>query len=110
MAGTFTTKLLANGQLGTVTAGDLYTVPALTTAIIKTITLVNTDTAARLVNLYLLRSAGTARKIIPVSTSLAAGFSLETDEVYTLGAGDKVQGDADAALKLDFTINGVEET
>lgn len=109
MAGTFTIALLANGQLPLAT-GDLYTVPGATTAIIKTITLVNTDVSARLVNLYLLKAAGTARKIIPVNTSLPVGYSLETDEEYTLGAGDKIQGDATAATMVDFTVNGVEET
>lgn len=109
MAGTFTIKSLANGQLGLATT-NLYLVPASTTAIIKTITLVNTDSVTRTVNLYLLKASGTARKIIPVNLSLAAGYSLETNEEYTLGAADSIQGDASAATVVDFTVNGVEET
>lgn len=109
MAGTFTIKNLANGQLAS-TEGDVYLVPAATTAIIKTITLVNTDTVARTMNLYIKKSAGTSRRIIPKDQSLGAGFLLETDQEYTLGAGDAIRGDASAATVVDFTVSGVEET
>lgn len=109
MAGTFTIKNLANGQLALAEA-DVYLVPAVTTAIIKTITLVNTDTVARTMNLYIKKSAGTSRRIIPKNTNLPAGYSLETDQEYTLGAADAIRGDASAATIVDFTVNGVEET
>lgn len=105
----FTILLLANGQLAA-TVSDMYSVPAATTAIVKTITLVNTGANTQLVNAYLLKSGGTARRIIPVDTSLPSGYSLETDEEYTLGAGDKIQGSTTSALVVDFTVNGVQET
>ncbi len=103
----FTVKQLANGQLPN-SIGDLYTVPALTTAIIKTISLVNTNTTTEAVNLYVLKVAGTARRIIPKAMSLLAGYLLEYDQELTLGAGDKIQGDTTTASKVDFVISGVE--
>jgi hypothetical protein len=108
MAGIFKIKALADGFLPIAT-GVLYTVPALTDTIIKTITLVNTDASPVDVNLY-INSSGTNRKIIPSDMQLKAGYSLETDEEYTLEAGDTVRGDADTASVVDFTIHGVEET
>ena len=108
MAGTFTIKNLGDGRLPA-TTGILYTVPALTQTIIKTITLVNTDSATRAVNLF-LKPSGTNRRIIPKDLSLGAGFSLETDRDYTLEAGDTIKGDASLAVVVEFTINGIEET
>lgn len=105
---TITIKQLANGQLPNST-GDLYTVPAVTTALIKSITLVNTNTTTEAVNLYVLKASGTARRIIPKATSLAAGYLLVADDNYTLGAGDKIQGDTTTASKVDFVVSGVEE-
>lgn len=102
-----TIQLLANGQLPNA-IGDLYTVPASTQAIIKTITLVNTNTTTENVNLYILPSGGTARRIIPKDMSFPTKYSLETDQEYTLEAGDKIQGDTTTAVKVDYTINGVE--
>jgi len=107
---TYTPKNLGQGQLAA-SIGDLYTVPASTNALVTKITLVNTDSVARAVNLYIKVSGQTARRIIPKDTSLAAGNLLETGEKggYTLGAGDKIQGDAAAATVVDYTVNGVEQ-
>jgi len=104
-----TIKVLAEGQLPTST-GDLYTVPANTAAIVKTITLVNTNTASETINLYILKSGSTARRIIPQDLSLGSKYSLIFDEEITLGAGDKIQGSTTTASKVDFTIMGVEKT
>ena len=103
-----TIKQLANGQLASST-GDLYTVAAVTQTIIKSITLVNTNTTNEAVNLYVLKASGTARRIIPKDTTLAPGYLLVADDLYTLGAGDKIQGDTTTASKVDFVISGVEE-
>lgn len=76
--GVVTTTLtqLADGQLAA-TIGDLYTASA--TVVVTTIILVNTDTVARTVNLYLTPSGGTARRLIPKDVSLSAGYSLHFD-------------------------------
>src|SRR5580765_8478905 len=82
-------KALANGQLGTTSQGDLYTVPASKTTIVKNLRLVNTDTAARTVNLYFKRSGGTSRLISPSAMSLGAGSLAIDDQELTMEAGDK---------------------
>jgi hypothetical protein len=110
VAGTFTTKLLADGQLPLAEA-NLYVVPAATTTIVVTISLVNTDTVARVVNLYVRRAAGSSRRVgVPKNYTVGIGAVIETDREYTLGPGDAVRGDASAATVVDFSIHGVEET
>ena len=102
-----TVKSLADGQLPN-TKGALYTTPASTETIIKTISLVNTDTSARAVNLYV--KTGTSRRIIPNNMSLGIGYMMVYDDDLTLEAGDLIEGDAAVASKVDYTINGVEKT
>jgi len=109
MAGTFTIKSLADGQLADAKA-TLYTVAASTQAIIKTITFVNTDDSARTVNLYIKVSEGTSRRIIPKNLSLGAAYCMVYDDELTLEAADIIEGDASVATKVDYIINGVEET
>ena len=101
-------KSLADGQLAAAKA-TLYTVPADTTTIIKTISYVNTDTVARNVNLYLKPSGGTSRRIIPKDMELGIGYMMVYDDELTLEAGDILEGDASATNVVDFTINGVEK-
>ena len=67
-------KALADGQLAA-TKGALYTTPGSATAIIRSIILVNTDSSARTVNLYVQRDGSNSRRIIP------EGLSLEADQV-----------------------------
>jgi len=107
MAGTFTIKSLGDGQLAAAKA-TLYTCPASTTTIIKTITLVNTDAAARDVNLYV--NTGASRRIIPQNMELGIDYMMVYDDELTLEAGDLIEGDASAADVVDYVINGVEET
>ena len=109
MAGTFTIKQLADGQLPN-SIGDLYTVPGSTQAVIKTITYVNTNASAEDVNLYIKPSGGTARRIIPKDMSLGAAYLMVYDDEITLDAGDKIQGDAQSASMVDYVISGVEES
>ena len=106
---TLAIKQLADGQLPAA-IGDLYTVPASTQALIKTIKAVNTNTTAETVNIYLTPSGGTARRIIPKALSLGAGYLLVVDDELTLEAGDKIRGDTTTAAKVDYTISGVEES
>lgn len=104
---TVTYKFLANGQLAA-TTGDLFTATAVT--IIRRITLVNTDSVARAVNLFVLKSGGTARRITNKNISLPANESLTDTAPITLGIGDKLQGDAAAATVVDYTVFGLEIT
>ncbi len=97
---------LGDGQLAA-TIGDIYTSPASTQTIVETITLVNTHTSAITANLYLLPSGGTARRICSKDMSLAAGRMWVGPSIVTLSAGDKIQGDASVAAKVDYVLNGV---
>ena len=67
----------ANGQLPN-SIGDLYTASADST-VVAGLTLVNTNTSAEAVNLYMTPSGGTARRIIPKDMSLGVGYSLIYD-------------------------------
>lgn len=69
-------KQLADGQLADAT-GDLYAADS--ADVVATITLCNTDSSAITVNLYLLPSGGTARRLIPKDCTLGVGYSLHTD-------------------------------
>ena len=101
-------KSLADGQLPA-TITSLYTSPARTKAIIRTITLVNTDSSARTLNLYLLPSSGTARRLVPKDLSLGASYAAYFNNEITLETGDAIQGDASAADVVDYTILGYQE-
>ncbi len=106
---TYTIKQLGNGQLSDST-GDIYTAPALTQTIIKNIVLVNTDTSARTVNLYVSKSGGSVTRITPKDVSVGVGYQLIFNDDITLGPGDKVQGDASVASVVDYTVSGIEES
>ena len=67
---------LADGQLPD-SKGDLYT--ANSTDVITTIVLVNTGVAHNHINLYLLPSGGTARRLIAKDLQLESGYALHTD-------------------------------
>uniref|UniRef100_A0A6H2A1Q0 Uncharacterized protein n=1 Tax=viral metagenome TaxID=1070528 RepID=A0A6H2A1Q0_9ZZZZ len=102
-------KSLSDGQLAA-TKGTLYTAPAATQTIIKSITLVNTNTTAETVNLYFTASGGTSRRIIPKNTSLPAGALLVMDNEVTLEAADIIEGDSTTTSVTDFVISGVENS
>lgn len=115
-------KALADGQLPA-SKGTLYTTPASTTAIVKSVILVNTASSARTINLYVQRDGSNSRRIIPEDLSLEAngGSAILADQLYvfsaagellykvsctahaskhTTGAADEVDGD-----KLDIDWN-----
>lgn len=76
LAGTTLTQL-ADGQLGN-TEADIYAASG-STGVITSITLVNTDSVTRAVDLFLKPSGGTSRRLIPKSLSLKANYSLYFD-------------------------------
>ena len=106
---TVSIKSLADGQLAN-SKGTIYTTPASTETIIKSIILVNTNTSSETVNLYFKASGGTSRRLIPKNTSLPASNSLIMDDLVTLEAADILEGDTTTASKVDFVISGVEES
>ena len=76
VVGTTITQL-ADGQLPS-SIGDLYTSSADET-VVASITLVNTNTSAESVNLYLLPSGGTARRLIPKDMTLGVDYMVSFD-------------------------------
>ena len=87
---------LANGQLPN-SIGDLYT--AASADVVSVIVLVNTNTTTESVNLYMLPSGGTARRLIAKNLQLQAGYSLHFDgksvQVLTAAGGVVFGSDVD---------------
>lgn len=104
---TLAIKSLADGQLGASKA-TLYTAPAATQTVVSIISLVNTDSSARTVNIYFKASGGTSRRIIPKDLSLAIGANFVHDIKVTLEAADIIEGDASAADVVDYVLSGGE--
>ena len=95
-------KALGDGQLPA-SKGTLYTTPASTTAIVKSVILVNTDSSARTVNLYVQRDGSNSRRIIPEGLSLEAngGSAILADHLYVFSAnGELLQSIAAPAHDL----------
>jgi hypothetical protein len=103
---TFTPKLLANGQLPNA-KGTLYTCPAATQTLVKTINLVATN-ISRTINIYIKRV--TSRRIIAKDTNLDITLELAIERNIILEAGDLIEGDASAAAEVDYLIFGTEIT
>lgn len=109
MAGTFTQKFLAEGQLANAEAA-LYTVPAATKTLIKTVILSNVGGADRTFNILVKKGAGTSRTISQKNQPLVSSDAFTFSFNIMLEAGDTIRGYADAATAIDYTIFGVEET
>jgi hypothetical protein len=109
MAGTFTPKVMAQGQFAN-SKGTLYTVPGSTSAYVKFFNVWNSSATPQTVRVY-LNPAGTSRQIITLS--LAQNESANIIDLvgsFTLEAGDLIEGDTTTATVLDYVITGVEET
>ena len=95
----------ADGQLPNAKA-TLYTVPALTKAYIKGISLFNTGGGSETVRLY-LNVAGTSRRMPQIVLAASEGADVGA---FGLNAGDLIEGDTTTATTVDYCINIVEET
>ena len=103
-------KSLEDGQLND-TKATIYTTPAATQTIAKSISLVNTHSSALTVNIYFKASGGTSRSIVPKDTSLAAGAKMEClDKDLMLEAADIIEGSGGTAAKIDFVCSGIENS
>lgn len=107
MAATAFNAPLAQGQLPAARAA-LYTVPAARRATVTLVTLVNTDTVARTLNLY-VNTGSVVRRLTPKNLSLDIGFLAVYDDEFVLDAGWSLDGDASAATVIDFTVSGIEQ-
>ena len=83
-------KQLAYGQLAS-SIGDLYTADSVD--VISTIIIVNTESFAQNINLFMTPSGGTARRIIAKDLSLGAGYSLHWsgDKISVMNALGQVE-------------------
>lgn len=102
-----TPKTFYNDNL-TDSATALYTVPAATTALIKSVVLVETGGAARTVTLYVTYNSKTAYWL--KAASLPADGRMVSETPLTLEAGAVVYGAASAAAVVSCIISGAEVT
>lgn len=106
---TVTAKRFINGSQLTGAAAVYYTVPALTTSVIKALSICNTTAGAITVTIYLVPSGGSAG----VTNAITSGLSVAANATYVcpeavnqvLEAGGTIQ-----ALGANLTIvaSGVE--
>lgn len=100
-------KILKEGQLPS-TKTTAYTVPTGKAAIISHLSLVNTDSSARTVNVYVKKSGSSSRRIAAKDMSLAAGEHYQLPMALALAAADVVEWDASVADVVDGVISGTE--
>lgn len=108
MAGTFTAKLLAEGQLATSWAA-IYTVPASTAAYIKDIWVFNTNAAAQTIEIR-INGSGTGRKRTRLTLNINESADILEGNGFTLEAGDSIEAQTTTATAVDYTVHGVQET
>lgn len=97
---------IVDGQLAA-TKTTLYTCPAGSKVIIKSIIVVNSnDTTIRTINLYVNRT-GTSRLICDEDKAIAPKTAFVFNEAVVLEAGDLLEGSSDAATTCDYVISGV---
>ena len=102
-----TIKSLGDGQLGNAKA-TLFTATAKT--VITFFQVFNTDTVNRIVQIYVKRGA-TSRTIFYIAAmGTLTGADVLSARKLTLAAGDLIEGNSDAAAKIDWVLTGVEET
>jgi hypothetical protein len=109
---TVTPKPLIDGALLANVVGTLYLVPAATTAVCRSLTLCNTDSADRTVTLYVVPSGGSpdAARTIMNGLTIKAGQTLVDDTLRALLAAGSIQGFADVANKVSIRADGSEVT
>lgn len=109
MAGTFTAKSLADGQVSTSEAA-LYTVPAATTAYIKQVTLCNVNAVTQTIDVWIRRSGGTSRKVRRFELAQHESADLLDDgDTFEFSTGDSVRAATTTDSAVDFVVMGVEE-
>lgn len=100
-------KRLYQGVLGT-SATTLYTAPSSTQVIVRSIRVVNTNTASVTLRVWQGGTADT-NLILPATAIDPGGFG-EFEGVLTMEAGDTLAAAAGTASSLTFTVHGMEIT
>jgi hypothetical protein len=102
-----TPKILADGQVAA-TSTTLYAVPALTQAIIRTVSFVNVSGSDQAVVFRIKKSGGTSRVFSRVV--LATNEFAHEEDIGTLDAGDSIEAETTNATSVDYSVMGVEVT
>lgn len=95
---------LAWGQLPS-SKTALYTVPGNQRALIFTLVLINTDAAARTVNIYVGNGVN-SRRICPKNLSIDPGAMVVLDDEIVIHEGERVEADASVAAVVDYVLSG----
>ena len=103
-----TLKILAQST-APATATTLYTVPAATTTVLKTITACNKDASAQTFSIWLVASADSAedKNALLDVISLSAHETVFVNPDHYLAAGFKIVASG-SSTKIGLTISGVE--
>ena len=109
MAGTFTGKVLAEGQVAS-SKGTLYTVPVSTVAYIRSASFHNTNAATQTLIVY--AKPGSTSRIIGYFTLAQheTAYLVTGGESLVLEAGDLIEAVTTTATAVDFVLTGLEET
>lgn len=109
-----TLKVLGQAQFtGTPgTPAALYTVPALTSAIVSSVVVCNTDTSPRTfrVSVAVAGAANATSQYIAYDVPIRAKETITLTLGISLATTDVVRYDADVASKVNFHLFGVEVT
>lgn len=100
-------KKLAQVQVAA-TPTTIYTVPADTQTVIKTINIVNTDASNPHTITLWHDGSGNVNMILPPVVILAGGFAVFEGE-YSMETSDTLVADADAGTVLTITVTGLQE-
>lgn len=109
---TVTPKPLVQGTLLTASLATYYTVPGSTTATVRAITLCNTDSVARTVDLYLVANGGSASAMNQILKGLTMNPSetIIDDSVRAMNAGDFIRAVASVTNVVSLRVDGAEIT
>ena len=104
-------KLLAQSAL-TASDATIYTVPASTTTVVKSVIICNTATAARTITLHAVASGGSssvANRVLSALTIGAGETVFLKPDIY-MTAGCTLRAFASVAAVVGITVSGVEMT
>ena len=100
-----TPLILAEGQVAA-TKGTIYTVPALTRAIVRTVSFNHVANGTQTVILYVKKSGSTSR--VFARALLETSEFCHEEDIGTLAAGDVLEAETTNAASVDYAVMGVE--
>ena len=102
-------KILGQSTVLSASNSTIYTVPASTTTVVKTIWITNTTTSDATVELWLGAAAGDANKLMDGVTIPASDFK-QVSTYIGLAATETIQAKGSVNLALSITASGAEIT